>query len=337
MFLSFLFDARIGHEAGYRSRSQDVELLSSATISFSSTSSAPAVESPPASSLSLLSSSSSPVRVVDKVSAEKTTAGSNSEIALDSISAFGASRAVHDLQLDLSKCRFMHMTPRPQPGKKCETSATCALGQFCHPERKMCGDFCQPPRPGSKSPPERLKPRPKDVWLVSFPKSGSTWLRHLIWNLHRFETQRRKSLGGNVDQAFEPDRPSTFSEVDEGIPFLEDRATGPIRSIFKEKEGLRIFKSHQPYSCDVPPCRGWVVSRQAKWQCGCPNCASKFRRVIYIVRDGRPTMASYWKFQGQLHLKGYRKVFGDFLSLKQRRYPGVSWSDHVRSWMSARR
>jgi hypothetical protein len=255
--------------------------------------------------------------------------------AISAISAFGAGRAVTDLRLTPARCGFMHAPKPPQSDKKCSTSATCSLGRFCHPERKVCGDFCQPLPPRHRAPPQKLVPRPKDVWLVSYPKSGSTWLRHLIWNLHRFNTQRKAAAAEDTASFAKADRPSTFAEVDKGIPFLEDRATGPIRKIFQDKEGLRIFKSHQAYSCDVSPCRGWVASRQARWQCDCPNCASRFRRVIYVVRDGRPVMASYWKFQGELHLKGYRKNFGDFLSLKQRRYPGVSWSDHVRSWMSA--
>lgn len=246
--------------------------------------------------------------------------------------SYGLDRAIADLRLDPRHCNIKRSEQGlVKKNRHCKTSATCPLGQFCHPERKFCGAFCQPLNPGHRSPPEALLPREGDVWLVSYPKSGSTWLRHLIWNLHVYD-KKRSSAKGNFNA---PYKPATFDEVDEGIPFLEDRATGPIREIFKNKQGLRIFKSHQPYSCDVTPCRGWVVARQAKWQCQCPNCASKFRRVIYVVRDGRPTMVSYWNFQGELHLKGYRKRFGQYLSLKQRRYPGVGWSDHVRSWMSA--
>lgn len=209
--------------------------------------------------------------------------------------------------------------PTKPPGSACNTSAVCTFDHFCHPELKTCEPFC---RASSQRPPDDLVPRPEDVWIVSYPKSGSTWLRHLIWNVYRFETGLQ-------------DRPSTFSEVDEGIPFLEDRISGPIREIFRNKAAPRIFKSHQPYNCDVSPCRGWVVSRQAQWQCQCPNCASRFRRVIYVVRDGRPAMVSYWKFQGQLGLRGFRDRFDDYLSLEQRIYPGVAWSDHVRSWMGA--
>lgn len=133
-----------------------------------------------------------------------------------------------------------------------------------------------------------------------------------------------------------PQRPSTFSEVDEGIPFIEDTSKKPMAETFQAKQGLRIFKSHQAFSCDVFPCSGWVADDQEEQQCECPNCASKFRRVIYIVRDGRPVMVSYLNFFDQLRLEGGRQTsFWNFLHSKKRRYPGVGWSDHVRSWMSA--
>ena len=153
------------------------------------------------------------------------------------------------------------------------------------------------------------------------------------------EHRRRNDEGGGVFTPFTPARPATFDEVDAGIPFLEDKITGNIPEVFAQQPAPRIFKSHQPFSCDEPPCRGWVAGAMAKWQCGCPNCASQFQRVVYIVRDGRAAMHSYWRFQQELHLRGTGSgsTFERFLRWSQRRrYPGVSWSDHVRSWMSAR-
>jgi hypothetical protein len=149
----------------------------------------------------------------------------------------------------------------------------------------------------------------------------------MIANLHRYEMLQNP-----------PDRPSTFQEVDEYIPFLEDKSIGNIHDIFTQKtRGIfpRMFKTHQPWQCDVAPCKGWMVGRQAKWQCECPTCASKYKRVIYILREGRAAMFSYFKFQKELRLRGRTKTFHDYLKYRKRRYPGCSWSDHIRSWFAA--
>jgi len=114
----------------------------------------------------------------------------------------------------------------------------------------------------------------------------------------------------------------TWQDVDDYIPYLEVNATPYV--------SRDLFKSHQPYQCDVPPCRH-ILSGQAPTQCRCPNCAFQFERVIYLIRDARPTLLSYWNFTQNLGL--CNTSFQTFLG--ERRYPGVSWSDHIRSWMSA--
>ena len=53
-------------------------------------------------------------------------------------------------------------------------------------------------------------PHDEDVWITSYPKTGSTWVRHLITNLYR-------AVDGDKGQG-----PAKFGEVDSLIPFLED-------------------------------------------------------------------------------------------------------------------
>ena len=137
------------------------------------------------------------------------------------------------------------------------------------------------------------------MWVVSYPKSGSTWVRHLITNIQRqseFENtiqssskHKVKSKNGTlIIRTASPPKAATFDEVDRFIPFLEDKSLGPVRLQFLNKSSPRIFKSHQPYNCDPRPCN-YFLGNQAKWQCECPNCAARFKRVIYIIRDGKST------------------------------------------------
>eukprot|EP00943_MAST-04B_sp_MAST-4B-sp1_P007890 g7890.t1 len=284
----------------------------------------------------------------------------------------------------------------------CITSMDCPANQFCFHRNgiSLCRDTCPKKSKNlilqglskqkqssnilgklfssaDSSPQEDLSPRKDDVWVVSYPKSGSTWVRHLIANLHRqveFErkfpkymekqyvkygeenkyseretispanytvlsnsssnTTNGKQMNNNRIKTtihHWPPRAATFDEVDRMIPFLEDKSFGPINIQFLNKSSPRIFKSHQPFNCDVRPCN-YFLGNQAKWQCACPNCAVKFNRVIYIVRDGRSVMRSYFNFRKELNHVPKKTTFEKWLMRKRRHYPGPSWGDHVLSW-----
>ena len=73
----------------------------------------------------------------------------------------------------------------------------------------------------------RETPRPDDVLLASFPKSGSHWARFLILRL----------LDENLDAL-------TFAEAERRMPDLE---LGPARQAFNRGPRGRVFKSHQPW------------------------------------------------------------------------------------------
>ena len=118
-------------------------------------------------------------------------------------------------------------------------------------------------------------PGPSDIYIVSYPKSGQTWLRFLLSNLAWGNPQ-------NLSSAM------NFQSVEDLIPFLEDGNQEWIKWTFRtRKETPRLWKSHMPYNTQAYPC---TPLNMAAVQCECPNCASKFQRVIYLLRDGWPTM-----------------------------------------------
>ena len=124
-----------------------------------------------------------------------------------------------------------------------------------------------------------LYPRASDTWLVSYPKSGQTWLRFLLCNLLAYPSRR----------------PVDFKLIEDRMPFLEDGSAEWISTTFRMQPPPRIWKSHMPFSREQHPCNGEL--QMSKVQCVCPNCAPRFQRVVYLVRDGRDVMYSCWRFR----------------------------------------
>ena len=170
----------------------------------------------------------------------------------------------------------------------------------------------------------RETPRPDDVLLASFPKSGSHWARFLILRL----------LDEKLDAL-------TFAEAERRMPDLE---LGPARQAFNRGPRGRVFKSHQPWragaigtaehrSVGGEPCAAEL--KNMDWsQCLCPNCPERWRRIIYMVRDPRATLSSFYKFQTQLGNVANTSSYADFLRMDESRY-GFDWPRHVESYLDA--
>ena len=101
-----------------------------------------------------------------------------------------------------------------------------------------------------------FKGRANDIFIVSYPRSGTTWVCNILYQL---------ISKGNMD----------FVHLSEKVPFL-DRALGyPTYLEYIEKmEGRRLFKSHIGYS-EMP-----------KYPC----------KYIYVYRDGKSVANSYYYF-----------------------------------------
>lgn len=113
-----------------------------------------------------------------------------------------------------------------------------------------------------------FKPRQHDVILASFPKTGTTWMKSLLYSI-----VNRSSLGSLVQE-----HPHDL------VPFLE-------LQVYKEKESSkwlentqfgsssrRIFGTHIPYQM-----LGTTLESS-----GC--------RVVYVTRNPKDTLNSMWHF-----------------------------------------
>lgn len=142
-------------------------------------------------------------------------------------------------------------------------------------------------------------PRDSDIYIVSYPKSGNTWMRYLlaysIWpELQEVDLVEMASY-----------IPSYGIKHDMEVMLKENTPCNQLKH--------RLIKEHTTYN----------------------DLARKYiKRAIYIVRDGRDVMVSYWHFCNQRD--GTAIPFSDFITLSAK--PGLSygpWKEHVSGWMDA--
>jgi hypothetical protein len=135
---------------------------------------------------------------------------------------------------------------------------------------------------------------PDDTFIVSYPRSGNTWVRFLVANLAW------------------PQESVSFANIERLVP---DTSSQSNRAL-KRTPRPRIIKSHQYFDPRYP-------------------------RVLYIVRDPRDLVLSYYDFQRKQRqiaddypLSGY---VDDFVSGRLISADWGSWGENVASWIYTRK
>jgi hypothetical protein len=132
------------------------------------------------------------------------------------------------------------------------------------------------------------EPLHDDLYVVSFPKSGTTWLNFIMANVHLKMSNR--------------DQQVTFYNIHDFIPdIMQNRC---LRKDILPFPGHRVIKSHS----EVNPL---------------------YNKIIYLVRDPRDVMVSYYWFLKQLQL-----WHEDLPQLIRSETYGIeAWSRHVQGWV----
>ncbi len=133
-----------------------------------------------------------------------------------------------------------------------------------------------------------FEPRQDDIYIVSYPRSGTTLAQMLLYQL---------VSNGSV----------AFDHISQVSPFV-DSALRRGRNL-NRLPSPRLLKTH------------WSYERFPNW----PG------KYIYVVRDGKDVLVSYFHFQ-RTHFNadlGFEQFFQMFLD---GRCPYGSWFRHVRGW-----
>ncbi|KAJ1270000.1 hypothetical protein BS78_06G021000 [Paspalum vaginatum] len=117
--------------------------------------------------------------------------------------------------------------------------------------------------------------RPTDILVATLPKSGTTWIKSLL-----FATVRR----GEHPPAAAADHPLSSSGPHECVRFLESQVYA--HDEVPDLCGLpdpRLFATHVPYA---------ALPRSVAATAGC--------KVVYVCRDPKDVLVSFWLFQNKI-------------------------------------
>ncbi|XP_034993878.2 sulfotransferase 4A1 [Zootoca vivipara] len=139
--------------------------------------------------------------------------------------------------------------------------------------------------------------RDNDVWIVTYPKSGTSLLQEVVYL---------------VSQGADPDEIGLMN-IDEQLPVLEYPQPG--LDIIKELTSPRLIKSHLPYR--------FLPS----------DLHSGESKVIYMARNPKDLVVSYYQFHRSLRTMSYRGTFQEFCRRFMNEKLGYgSWFEHVQEF-----
>ena len=137
-----------------------------------------------------------------------------------------------------------------------------------------------------------------DVWIVSYPKAGTTWTQYIVQLIHS---------GGKDDGR----------KVSDAVPWIE-AGEAECQITVEDMIPPRAFKSHMPYE---------------KMPCGPPN--STPAKYIYVARNPKDLATSFFHHCCAYHVPGlqWKEFFECFLSGM---VEFGDYFDHVLGWWSHR-
>ncbi|XP_069091450.1 amine sulfotransferase-like [Pleurodeles waltl] len=145
---------------------------------------------------------------------------------------------------------------------------------------------------------EHFPIRDSDVFLVTYPKSGTVWMQQILSLIYHDGHHNKTENLETVDRA--PWLEYNFKKVN-----------------FEQRPSPRLFTTHLPY---------YLVPKGLK---------TKKAKVIYVTRNPKDSLASYFHFNNMLRKFSENPTimmeehFDDYLNGK---VIAGSWFDHVKGW-----
>ena len=145
-------------------------------------------------------------------------------------------------------------------------------------------------------------PRADDVFIASFPKSGTTWTQQIV---------RLVYSRGLIHDSDPP--------LHAIIPWLDDSEDLPDLSVIDSMTSPRVFKSHNPYHL-------------------LPRKLTESNRLIYVTRNAKDTAVSMYFHTFGFKMYEYDEPMEHFIGefMAGRVEYGPYWT-HLKSWHTQRK
>jgi len=153
----------------------------------------------------------------------------------------------------------------------------------------------------------------KDIFICSYPKSGTTWMQNIVYQLLVATQSLKKAL-------------PPLQHISDYAPFFEidphwkddcDENTDAIQQAH-EVLGYRMFNTHLRYDM-------------------MPRSTDNLYRAIYVVRDGRDVCTSFYHHMVNQHVDDGGFPTDDFDEFFQAFLNGEAtfgkWTHHLASWL----
>ncbi|XP_029945478.1 amine sulfotransferase-like [Salarias fasciatus] len=138
--------------------------------------------------------------------------------------------------------------------------------------------------------------RDSDVFLVTYPKSGTIWTQQIIISICELD-EGLNEYSNNLKQ----------------MPWLEY----PVGYDFSKRPSPRLFTSHLTLAL-LPP-----------------GLKKKKAKIIYVMRNPKDIAISYYHFSSECsHLETASSIEHFFQQYLKGNVAASSWFDHVRAWHS---
>lgn len=168
-----------------------------------------------------------------------------------------------------------------------------------------------------------FKARSSDIWVITYPRSGTTLTQELVWLLSNnldYDTAKTKYLSERFpflefSMAQHPEVSNEFLEMNKGDLAKEELCrslTIPGYEFFEKMSSRRFIKTHFPFSL-------------------LPNVLESGAKIIYVARNPKDVGVSWYHLNKDIKTQGYIGTFEQFWNYFQNNQtPWSPYWEHIK-------